>query len=601
MFRMNKKKRWVKHEELDKVPWIREEMKIPEYILDKRERKVMKKVKIGHAIRDERFNYLRNTLEKYVENEVLGRVTYISRFDSQTRNSLYPTGDYDSRLGLVKMVGEHEVEHEFTKVIYTPLSLREVSFVKTYFEPKIAKLILEGGRVVLKQEIEKIDEVFENRIDESTYSNILKSNEYNEIRELLNDFTALSVDEINYLKEKFPDYMVYNTVSRDLILHYGKKMYDSLLNLLINQEIGIKNILENLSFLRKYELENIEPSRIPDLSPNNLKNLEVSQVKKEENKEKINEILLQLGLDEDTIIQNIYESIGDSDYFNNLYNEGYIIDPDKYEITDFTIIRGLSEDRFRNFPPDCYLNYQNPQNKNIRIYKMKNQGELEKTPFGLNDSIYYERENQYLNNFNIVLRATIKLVVNKVEDNETETENESGDENTNTNNEKIHLILVDNELALPENKLHIGKIPYPELLKFYTYTPDKWNLIDVNNSIPNSTNLLPYYYEYDLLDLMNFWTIYNDENIFRITNVILNKENPFIDLEAERLEKERKLREIEEKKKTEKNFLEQQAMIKNKKENKKGGKSQKKVEEEKKVTSKQGKFLASLRFFLSFS
>jgi hypothetical protein len=95
--------------------------------------------------------------------------------------------------------------------------------------------------------------------------------------------------------------------------------------------------------------------------------------------------------------------------------------------------------------------------------------------------------------------------------------------NKKSNNAPYHYALFDNELILPENKVHLGKIPFPQIFYYYNYNKNSWNLKDIDNTKPNSTSLTLEHSIYELLESSNFWVSYMDGNILKMLNALYNK------------------------------------------------------------------------------
>ncbi len=147
-------------------------------------------------------------------------------------------------------------------------------------------------------------------------------------------------------------------------------------------------------------------------------------------------------------------------------------------------------EKYDNLTPDCYVNKNALEDSSIRTFIIKD--DLENNDHFIN---YAQRD---MDKYKLIIRTTVKITSNKQE----------------------YFGLLDNELAVPENYIHLAEAVFPELFNYYKYSPKNWKLVDVNNSA--NPSLLPTYSNLSVLNLSNFWMTYYDANIVNLYNSWLN-------------------------------------------------------------------------------
>lgn len=526
-------------ERFDSVPKFKRNKYTPQ--MKKKDEKQKKYYLNSEKIREKNFERMRD-VERNLERRIIGTYTYLN-VDAPILNNNDSIENDDKKDDKLKHLDNlrlktqlmTEKENELVNVSYAPLNQDEIKFAKKFYNEKDYNYIIQGGRSVLKREIENIISFEEeNREEESNIEDtnndseikepknkdnsedivnqklkkllkpIYESEEYRKIVNELISFEQIDIDDIVYLKNNYKQLCLDNHNVFNLILHEGKKMITSLRALSV-QKAGLKNALENLMFATDYTSLEIKSKSIADNVNLNYKIPET-----------IREVLDNMNIDQDQFLN----SLKNNSSFNRLFERQSLdINNFDFEFSDISLIKGLSANKARNLPFDCYIDYSPHEDLGIRVFKLKKN-------ITANGYLSFDRSEHAFDEERLTFRCTVKFI--------------------NKSNKEMHFALFDNEILYPKNKYQVLTIPFPHRFKFLNYNENNWKLVDVDNSSSKGVSLLPTFAEYDLLNLSNFWeydlnidilkimnAYYNNVNYFPLSKAISNKKSSKVTKEAD--------------------------------------------------------------------
>lgn len=457
--------------------------------------KAKKYIKKIDEERENNYLKLKEAFESKVNKLALGDTIFIK--DNQIINQK------DEYYKYININLRREPTNEYKEVLFSPLNQAEVDLTNQLFTKFQAEFIFKGGRAVLKHELNELinrhnqsktkeekDVELGNKAEDKSkvnekdkekqvkisasekLSKLISSEECKEVVNRLSQYEELSNEDVEFLNSNFPNLFLNNNNSRNLIIHTGKSMVNSLKNLLTEKEKVKNNIKSNLNAM----------DSIINISSSNLNKNDGRTIKKLI-PEHIVDVLKRLKIDEKTITQDITKAFSSKFKINKLEKVSL-------EIQNIGIIKGLSMEKYNNLTPDCYVNKNSLEDSSIRTFIIKDG--LESNGHFIN---YAQRD---MDKYKLIIRTTVKITSNKQE----------------------YFGLLDNELIIPVNYVHLSEAVFPELFNYYKYSPNNWKLVDVNNS--TNPSLLPNYSSSSLLNLSNFWMTYYDANIVNLYNSWLN-------------------------------------------------------------------------------
>ena len=414
-------------------------------------------------------------------------------------NELYE--QYSSSLNIEKILYQDQKfkNLQLNETYYVPLSNSELNSVEKLFGLNFTNKISLGGKLVLKNELMKL----------KNDKNFKENKDFQKLLSHLNDFQPLSLEDREYLKKNFSDYYLQNINTRNLILNKGKVMMNSLTNLFNTQKEKTLVLKENLNNIAK----------INNISLNSQK---ISETKVSFHNSLKSNFIINLFHYLNTNEQEILNCILTNNELKKLMN----VDDYNFRISDISLVKGLSENPNNNYTPDCYdYSFGSEEGFSINVFRRKElfeNGHLEKDKYD-----YTLKTSKDIDNYRIVLRVTLEFQkkINTISEEDLDkltSQNEKLIEKGkfNINDLKLkfetHYAVLDNELVLPFNKMHLGNIDYPQVLSVYTLNKETWILKDVDNSDPRNLNILQNYSNSTLIDLMQFLIQYKDENILKI-------------------------------------------------------------------------------------
>lgn len=373
------------------------------------------------------------------------------------------------------LLGEKKDLKDYKSFSLIPLTNDEISLLKKIFDNATSEKIIAGGKEVLIAELK-----------EKTGSSKEESNNIKLLFEKLKDYSRVTKDEIEYLKEYYPEILE------------NKATY----NLLYNIGSSFVNSLKKLEFFNKQKNSAIK-NNLSLIENGNFNKIELAKGNKALFKPKINEKLTN-----DYTSPFILEAMNSLNYdqkklfidlinnkeFKNVVN----VDEFNFRISNISMIKGLSADKLKNL---TNIDYKiSSLEESIKSYEM-----LENE---------YTKNNEYdYSEFRILFRVTLEF------------------QRKQPNKENLyetHYALFNNEIEMPSNKVHLGLINYPELFKFYTLDNSKWQLVDIDNSKhEDQIRLTQSYISYLIQDVAKSHQFYFDENIAKMMNITINDHDYF--------------------------------------------------------------------------
>jgi len=485
-----KDKNYYTKEELDTIPFNQPFQ--PKYKLKKMVDRGRKKLKLLNARRDKDMKKLK-TLEALAEKNLLGKIIALED------NIIKP---FEPILKIDDIVFNKTelLSREYSNVYYSPMSNAEIEFTRKCFSTHQAQSIFAGGRGVLKQEILSI---MNNAVDKKEEDKDMVNNNKQRLEKLkstddfksvwsnLQAYEEISKEDIDFLRSFYPDYFVYNLNTRMLIFHEGKSMVTSLKNLASKQK---QTLSEAYNALEQTKV-------LPFLNEG------VKIHNEDRAKFQVNDIVLEslaaFGVKQEEVLEQVLKT---KDFIDNLTKQKLSQDDFDYQISNISLIKGLSRNPLNNKTVDCYENMSPPERKDLIVFTSK-PGEANGH---FNRNVYFSDNdiNDLYNDFRLIFRTT--LVFKK--------KNDTWDDN-------LHVALFDNELILPNTKENLGYLKFPDMFKLYTYRDCDWHLTDIDNTTDSS--LLMKYTNSTIIDLLNIYHTYVDANIMKLYDCSFNKKNYF--------------------------------------------------------------------------